>query len=75
MVNDSQKRQSPHAEASGHTSRDTIREILRTYKLSQTDFAKRFNIPLRTVQNWCGGRAECPPYVLAMASELLANNK
>lgn len=50
----------------------TIPELLKKYSLTQTGFAQYFNIPLRTVQDWCGGRRSCPPYVAAMAAEILA---
>lgn len=53
----------------------TIHDLLGAYRLSQSDFARHFNIPLRTVQDWCGGRRACPQYVLAMASEILAKDE
>lgn len=53
----------------------TIPGLLRTYGLSQSSFARYFNIPLRTVQDWCSGRRVCPPYVVAMAAEILAKDE
>jgi len=50
----------------------TIPELLKKHGLTQTGFAQYFNIPLRTVQDWCGGRRACPPYIAAMAAEILA---
>lgn len=50
----------------------TIPELIEKYGMTQTGFAQYFNIPLRTVQNWCGGQRECPPYVAAMVAEVLA---
>ena len=41
----------------------TVREIVQHTGLSQTDFAARFAIPLRTLQGWISGSRECPPYV------------
>ena len=52
----------------------TIPELLKKHGLTQTGFAQYFNIPLRTVQDWCGGRRSCPPYVVAMAAEILSKN-
>lgn len=49
----------------------TIKEILTATKMSQTDLANRFGIPLRTVQNWCGGVNKPPQYVIAMICEIL----
>lgn len=53
----------------------TIPELIKRYGLTQTTFAQYFHIPLRTVQDWCGGRRACPPYVAAMAAEILAANE
>ena len=49
----------------------TIREICERYALSQTALAKRFDIPLRTVQDWHAGKRVPPPYVVKMMVELL----
>lgn len=55
-----------------------ILDILNTYKLTQTELAARFGIPLRTVQNWVAegtNHRECPAYVVGMMAEILANTK
>lgn len=41
----------------------TVREIVQHTGLSQTDFAARFAIPLRTLQRWVSGDRDCPQYV------------
>lgn len=41
----------------------SMRELVDRTGLSQTAFAKRAGIPLRTVQNWCAGSRDCPAYV------------
>lgn len=41
----------------------TVREIVQHTGLSQTDFAARFAVPLRTLQRWVSGDRDCPPYV------------
>lgn len=43
-----------------------IKEIRELTGLNQTDFAKKYNIPLRTYQNWEGGRRNPPEYVLTL---------
>ena len=53
----------------------TIKDICEKYGLSQTGLAKRFDIPLRTVQDWHGGRRNPPDYVVAMMIELLEHDK
>lgn len=50
----------------------TLRDLLQKYGLTQTALAKRFGIPLRTVQNWCGGLREPPTYIIKMMDELLS---
>lgn len=52
----------------------TIKEICEQYGLSQTALAKRFGIPLRTVQNWAGGQRSAPDYVIRMMVELLEHD-
>ena len=49
----------------------TIKEICEQYGLSQTALAKRFGIPLRTVQDWHAGRRTPPDYVVGMMVEIL----
>ena len=41
----------------------TIQEIRKCLGMSQAKFAKYFNIPFRTVQNWEYGVSECPEYL------------
>lgn len=49
----------------------TVREICERYTLTQTALAKRFDIPLRTVQDWYAGKRVPPPYVVKMMVELI----
>lgn len=49
----------------------TIKEICEKYGYNQTELAKRFGIPLRTVQEWHGGRRTPPEYVVNMIIALL----
>ena len=53
----------------------TIPDVIKKYGLTQTGFAQYFGIPLRTVQDSRGGRRGGPPYVAAMAAEILAVNE
>ena len=48
-----------------------IKQISDTYSISQTDLSKRFNIPLRTIQDWYAGRRTPPDYVVGMITSLL----
>lgn len=47
----------------------SMRELVARTGLSQTAFAKRTGIPLRTVQNWCGEKRACPTYVRFLLAE------
>ena len=49
----------------------TIKDICEKYGYSQTSLAKRFGIPLRTVQDWHSNRRVPPPYVVAMMVQIL----
>ena len=53
----------------------TIKELCDQYGLSQSALARRFNIPLRTIQDWYAGRRTPPEYVVGMMAEILANDK
>ena len=49
----------------------TIREICERHNINQSDLARRFGIPLRTVQGWYLGERKPPEYVARMIEELL----
>ena len=41
-----------------------IKEIRKLTGLTQTAFAEKYNLPVRTLQNWECGKGTPPPYVL-----------
>ena len=53
----------------------TIKEICEEYHFNQTELSKRFEIPLRTVQDWHAGRRTPPDYVISMMIEILEFKK
>lgn len=53
----------------------TIKELCDQYGLSQSALARRFNIPLRSIQDWYSVRRTPPDYVVKMMAELLAQDK
>ena len=53
----------------------TIKELCEKYQISQSELARRFEIPLRTVQDWYAGRRTPPPYVVNMLIQLLELKK
>lgn len=42
----------------------TFKELRQLSGMTQTAFARYFNIPRRTVQNWDLGQRTCPSYLL-----------
>ena len=49
----------------------TVKELRAKTGLSQSRFADRFKIPLRSVQHWEQGRQDPPPYVVSMIERIL----
>lgn len=49
-----------------------IKQLRAITELTQKDFATKFNIPLRTLQNWEAGQRVPPPYVIAMINRIIA---
>ena len=43
-----------------------IREIRALTNLSQANFGKKYNIPLRTIQDWEAGKRKPPIYVVEL---------
>lgn len=41
----------------------TILEMRERLKVSRAEFSRRYNIPIRTLENWESGRSKCPDYV------------
>lgn len=54
-----------------HITHITAKNLIAESGLTQTRFAERFMIPLRTVQNWCGGQRTMPRYVKFMFATIL----
>lgn len=48
------------------TIQETIKKLRRTTGLSQRKFAKKYEIPYRTIENWEEGKTEPPDYVLEL---------
>lgn len=51
---------------------NTIRDIREQYHLTLRQISERFNIPLRTVENWSSGKNTPPDYVIGMMVEILS---
>lgn len=48
-----------------------VADLCKRYSVGQTELSRRFNIPLRTVQQWYAGDRKAPDYVVSMMEELL----
>lgn len=53
------------------TMQEKIRKLRRTTGLSQRKFAKKYNIPCRTIENWEEGKNEPPEYVLELLAKVV----
>lgn len=53
----------------------TIREICEKYGIGQTALSRKFEIPLRTVQDWYAGKRVPPEYVIKMMVRLIETEK
>lgn len=42
----------------------TIRELRTASGMTQQQFSEEFHIPKRSIENWEGGKRECPEYLL-----------
>ena len=49
----------------------TVRELCTAAGLTQTDFAVRFCIPKRTVEDWCAGKRTPPDYLRLMIADAI----
>lgn len=54
----------------------TIKELREYSGMTRTEFAKYFEIPYRTVQDWELGNRKCPDYLIKLIEfKLSAENK
>lgn len=53
----------------------TVRDLLAKHNFKQAALARRFGIPIRTIQNWCAGVNKPPAYLIRMMDELLTLQK
>lgn len=41
----------------------TISEMRKHLNVSRAEFSRKYNIPVRTLENWESGKSKCPDYV------------
>lgn len=49
----------------------TIKQLCDEYGIGQTELSRKYDIPLRSIQDWFAGRRTPPSYVVKMLDELL----
>lgn len=49
----------------------SLRDLISASGMTQNAYARYFDIPLRTIENWATGKRSCPEYVKLMMSEIL----
>lgn len=52
----------------------TIKEIREYSGLSQAGFAAKYDIPKRSIENWEGGKRECPLYVTKLLNRVVKDD-
>lgn len=52
-----------------------FKELRKASGMNLTEFAKFFNIPYRTVQNWDAGTRKCPDYVIELMAYKLEKER
>ena len=54
--------------------REEFHEIVAQTGLSLSKFAERYEIPLRSVENWSGGQRTAPDYVIKLLARVVAED-
>lgn len=52
---------------------DTIKDLRTASGMTQKAFSDYFGIPKRTIENWEGGKRECPPYLFDLMRYKMVN--
>ena len=52
----------------------SIREIRQDTGLTQAEFAEKFHIPKRSIENWESGKRKCPEYVNYLLQQLIVKH-
>lgn len=52
-----------------------IKEIRAVSGLSRPDFARKYNIPYRTLQSWEVGERKCPEYAMDWLKRIVEEDK
>lgn len=51
-----------------------VKEMITALNITKAEFSRRYDIPLRTIENWCAETSKCPDYVLNMLEEKVMND-
>lgn len=52
-----------------------MKELRIKYNLTQKKMSEITGIPVRTIQNWEGGKRKCPEYIIELVKFKLENTK
>lgn len=52
-----------------------IEEIRAILGVSRAEFSRRYNIPVRTLEDWAAGRRHAPPWALALLERVVKEDK
>lgn len=53
---------------------NTIKEIISLTNLSQVAFARKYGIPIRTLESWIGGKRVPPEYTLRWLERIVSED-
>jgi DNA-binding transcriptional regulator YiaG len=53
----------------------TIKEMRTASGMTQQQFSEKLQIPKRSIENWEGGKRECPEYLLHLIEYYLKKEK
>lgn len=62
------------AEVKEKEQREDFHNLVKQTGLSLTKFAERYEIPLRTVENWSGGQRKASDYIIKLLARVVAED-
>lgn len=74
VVADIKEKEQEQEQKQEEEQREEFREIVAQTGLSLAKFAERYEIPLRSVENWSGGQRTAPDYVIKLLARVVAED-
>lgn len=74
VVADIKEKEEKQEQEQAEEQREEFRKIVAKTGLSLSKFAERYEIPLRSVENWSGGQRTAPDYVIKLLARVVAED-